>query len=113
YDLISGKVKKVSYQPGYPDQFYHLYEYDADNHITEVYTSKDNLIWDKDAKYFYYQHGPVARVEIGDLKVQGVDYVYTMQGWIKGVNSNTLDHTRDPGKDGHDGLVGNLYKGYT
>src|SRR5690606_25837486 len=28
YDLISGKVNKVSYQPGGHDQFHHRYEYD-------------------------------------------------------------------------------------
>jgi RHS repeat-associated protein len=53
-----------------------------------------------DAKYFYYAHGPLARVEIGDSKVQGMDYVYTLQGWIKGVNSNILDPNNDVGKDG-------------
>ncbi|MBL7935913.1 MAG: hypothetical protein JNM51_08925, partial [Bacteroidia bacterium] len=52
YDLISGKVNEVAYQPGQPDMFLHKYEYDADNRITAVYTSKDNVIWDRDAKYF-------------------------------------------------------------
>jgi hypothetical protein len=33
-------------------------------------------------------------------KVQGSDYIYTLQGWIKGVNSNNLDPQNDPGKDG-------------
>ena len=28
----------------------------------------------------------MARVELGEYKVQGVDYYYTLQGWIKGVN---------------------------
>ena len=28
----------------------------------------------------------LARVELGEYKVQGVDYYYTLQGWIKGVN---------------------------
>jgi photosystem II stability/assembly factor-like uncharacterized protein len=86
YDLISGNVTKVSYQPGHPDQFHHRYEYDADNRITKVYTSLDGLIWDNDASYMYYKHGPLARTEIGDLKVQGIDYAYTLQGWIKAVN---------------------------
>ena len=62
YDLISGNVNKVSYQPGKPDQFYHKYEYDADNRITGVYTSLNGLIWDKDASYKYYKHGPLLRV---------------------------------------------------
>jgi hypothetical protein len=51
YDLISGKVNKVSYQPGMADEFYHKYAYDAENRLTEVYTSQDNLNWEKDARY--------------------------------------------------------------
>ncbi len=32
--------------------------------------------------------------------MQGVDYAYTLQGWIKGINSNALDATKDMGHDG-------------
>jgi RHS repeat-associated protein len=87
YDLISGKVNKVAYQPGLQDEFYHRYMYDAENRITEVYTSQDNLIWEKDARYSYYKHGPLARTILGQQQVQGIDYAYTLQGWLKGVNS--------------------------
>jgi RHS repeat-associated protein len=87
YDLISGKVNKVSYQPGLQDEFYHQYIYDAENRITDVYTSHNNLIWEKDARYSYYRHGPLARTILGQQQVQGVDYAYTLQGWLKGVNS--------------------------
>lgn len=55
----------------------------------------------------YYYHGPLARVELGDLQVQGQDYVYTLQGWIKGVNSNTLFEGNDPGKDGDTNTLNN------
>ncbi|MBC7412425.1 MAG: hypothetical protein H7331_08240 [Bacteroidia bacterium] len=34
-------------------------------------------------------------------KVQGIDYAYTLQGWIKAVNSEDLDPTKDQGKDGN------------
>jgi hypothetical protein len=94
YDLISGKVNKVIYQPEAPDLFIHKYEYDADNRITRVETSTDDIIYQTDAKYFYYHHGPLARVEYGKNQVQGLDYAYTLQGWIKGVNSNTLSSAR-------------------
>lgn len=103
YDLISGNVNEVRYQKGSPDQFYHRYEYDADNRITAVYTSTDYLTWDKDANYQYYQHGPLARMELGQHAVQGVDYAYTIQGWIKGVNSTSLNTAKDLGKDGSTG----------
>lgn len=100
YDLISGKVNKVTYQPDAPDLFIHKYTYDADNRITKVETSSDDILWDLDAKYFYYAHGPLARAEYGKNQVQGVDYAYTLQGWIKGVNSNSLESSRDMGQDG-------------
>jgi|GEM_PF-1196175 len=87
YDLVSGKVNKVKYQAGKPDQFTHRYEYDADNRITDVYTTRDGVVEHHDAKYYYYPHGPLARVELGNNKVQGLDYYYTLQGWLKGVNN--------------------------
>jgi len=40
YDLISGKVNDVHYQNKQADAFHHHYEYDADNRILTVYTSK-------------------------------------------------------------------------
>jgi hypothetical protein len=101
YDLISGNVNEVVYQEGELDLMIHRYEYDADNRIVNVETSTDGVFYDDDAKYFYYAHGPLARTELGENQVQGLDYVYTLQGWIKGVNSNTLDTTRDIGQDGN------------
>ncbi|WP_294680221.1 RHS repeat-associated core domain-containing protein [uncultured Fluviicola sp.] len=119
YDLISGNVHRVDYQTGQSDQWHHAYAYDADNRITDVYTTVEtpltseyssiaslqnepeiSTMWDREVNYLYYEHGPLARTIIGDQEVQGVDYVYTLQGWIKGVNSNTLDVNRDPGQDG-------------
>ncbi|MGV7108071.1 thrombospondin type 3 repeat-containing protein [Flavobacterium sp. U410] len=100
YDLISGNVNKVIYQANKKDQFIHKYEYDADNRITQVYTSKDNVIWEKEANYLYYDHGPVARTIIGDKQVQGLDYIYTLQGWLKAVNTESVNQTTDIGKDG-------------
>jgi RHS repeat-associated protein len=89
YDLVSGKVNKVSYQPGNKDAFYHRYYYDAENRITCVSTSRDNILWEEDAGYSYYKHGPLARTVIGQQRVQGVDYNYTLQGWLKGINQVT------------------------
>ncbi|WP_442794996.1 RHS repeat domain-containing protein [Pelobium manganitolerans] len=56
-----------------------------------------------DASYAYYLHGPLARMELGDIngKVQGVDYAYTLQGWLKGVNGQSLDASQDMGLDGN------------
>ncbi|MFX1705334.1 hypothetical protein PV783_15325 [Chitinophaga sp. CC14] len=100
YDLISGKVNTVSYQPGQRDAFYHRYNYDAENRLTNVETSKDSIYWENDAYYQYYKHGPLARTVLGQQQVQGLDYAYTLQGWLKGVNSTTATSTFDIGKDG-------------
>jgi len=89
YDLISGKVNQVAYQPGKSDAFYHHYHYDAENRITGVETSRDSVLWQRDADYSYYKHGPLAQTILGQLQVQGLDYAYTIQGWLKGINPVT------------------------
>ncbi len=91
----------VNYQEGKGDQFFYRYHYDADNRVIRSYSSRDKLIWNEDAGYVYYLHGPLARTELGHLKVQGVDYAYTLQGWLKGINSDAIDPEKEMGKDGH------------
>jgi hypothetical protein len=100
YDLISGKVNEVQYQPGKPDAFYHRYHYDAENRLTAVQTSRDQVYWESDATYRYYAHGPLQRTVLGQQQVQGIDYAYTLQGWLKGVNSTSLQPDHDMGGDG-------------
>lgn len=113
-------MHRVDYETGKLDQWHHAYEYDADNRITDVFTSTEtpitsinssiasiqnepviNPLWEQEAAYIYYDHGSLARTELGENKVQGLDYVYTLQGWIKSVNSNNLKN--DPGNDGSPG----------
>ncbi len=96
YDLVSNKVTKVLYQEGQQDQFYHRYGYDGDNRMTLVETSSDGQHWEQDARYTYFAHGPLKRLELGEDHVQGIDYTYTLQGWLKGLNHPGLD----PGSDG-------------
>ncbi len=118
YDLVSGNVHRMSVQTASADQWHHAYTYDADNRITEVYTSTQtplldisypsqsltnelagNSDWTLEANYFYYAHGPLARTELGN-ELQGLDYIYNLQGWLKGVNATSLDNALDPGGDG-------------
>lgn len=106
YDLISGKVNEVHYNPGEADEFYHRYEYDAENRLTDVYTANNKAFMyqpgleEHDAHYDYYKHGPLARMVLGQQQVQGVDYAYTVQGWLKGVNSTSMNPDYDMGQDG-------------
>jgi RHS repeat-associated protein len=117
YDLISGKVNFMRYQdlPNQKDKFYYKYDYDAENRLVDTWSGTQaavdpfggsHLIPDNkrlDAHYEYYLHGPLARIELGDDifgKVQGMDYAYTLQGWLKGVNSTNLLPGSDVGGDG-------------
>ncbi len=99
YDLISGSVLKVSYNEMFSDKMFHKYTYDADKRLKTVQTSRDNAIWETDATYDYYRHGPLARVRLGDDRVQGMDYVYTIHGWLKGINTIGLTNSY-PNSDG-------------
>ncbi|HEY9003264.1 MAG TPA: RHS repeat-associated core domain-containing protein, partial [Mucilaginibacter sp.] len=97
-----GNVTKVDYQKGTSsERFIHYYTYDADGRLTNVQTSRDDIAANKvqQANYYYYLHGPLKRVELGD-HLQGIDYVYTAQGWLKSINTPTQNIANDPGKDG-------------
>ncbi|NIG52803.1 RHS repeat domain-containing protein [Chitinophaga sp. Cy-1792] len=100
YDLVSGKVNTVSYQSGKPDAFYHRYSYNAENEVITAETSRDSLFWENDAFYQYNRNHQLARTVLGQQQVQGLDYAYTLQGWIKGVNST---NNTDMGNDGATG----------
>lgn len=84
YDF-NGNVLEVAYQNGQPDAFHHYYEYDAAKRLYKVYTSSDGVARILQAKYTYYLHGPLKRVELAN-RLQGLDYAYTMQGWLKSIN---------------------------
>ncbi len=128
YDLLSGNVHRMSVQSERPDQWHHAYSYDADNRLSKVYTNtslpltsigrltqdKENELssnsdWQNDAQYYFYDHGPLARTEVGQNNLQGVDYHYNLQGWIIGANSSVLDQEHDPGKDGKPGQINALF----
>ena len=100
YDLVSGKVNQVNYQPDSADQYYYQYIYDEDNRLVNALTSIDNHLWQNEATYLYYKHGPLRRTEIGERQVQGMDFAYTLQGWLKGMNSEGRDQGKDMGGDG-------------
>lgn len=99
YDLVSGKILKVKYNEKRQDRFYHRFQYDAENRLLKAETSRNGELWDSDAAYSYYPHGPIKRQTIGEDHVQGLDYIYTIQGWMKSVNSPSLLTSSDPGLD--------------
>ena len=60
---------------------------------------KQQGLEEHDAYYTYYRHGPLARVVLGQQQVQGVDYAYTLQGWLKGINKSNGSYLYDMGGD--------------
>ncbi|MEM9836791.1 MAG: hypothetical protein AAF828_09835, partial [Bacteroidota bacterium] len=111
YDFISGNVHAVFYQRGMADQFTYRYEYDKTNRLIATYTSEvetehpQTALWKRDVAYTYYDHGPLKRTILGQDRLQGLDYAYTIHGWIKGMNGSLGDEfdcvaLPDMGSDG-------------
>ena len=122
YDLISGDVNRVWFNKNKKEQFMHRYRYDADNRITHVYTSntiavivqssptdplksKSKVSERLEARYFYLPDGSLSRMELGHKQIQGMDYAYTLQGWLKDINGYrtvfySAEDTYDIGMDG-------------
>lgn len=105
YDFL-GNVTEVAYQKGSADDFYHHYVYNADQQLTEVWTSLDGTTKTLRAKYYYYLHGPLKRVELAS-NVQGMDFVYTINGALKTINNT--DAANDPGNDGANGFAPDVF----
>jgi RHS repeat-associated protein len=106
YDFL-GKVRQVAYQKDVTaERFYHHYRYDADQRLIKTETSRDGSSKTLQAQYSYYLHGPLKRVELGN-QLQGMDYVYTAQGWLKSINNANLG--QDPGGDGTNGVAPDVF----
>lgn len=100
YDYI-GNIVEIRYQEGDAEEdFYHYYEYDEDQRLRRVYTSTDDVHKSLKATYYYYLNGGLKRVELAD-GLQGIDYVYNINGSVKFINH--ADPQNDPGKDSFEG----------
>lgn len=82
-------------------KFYHHYTYDKDMRLSEVKTSLDSVKKTLQAKYLYYVHGPLKRIELA-TSLQGIDFVYNINGWLQSINNPS----GDPGGDGQSGAHG-------
>ncbi|CAL2076219.1 RHS repeat-associated core domain-containing protein [Tenacibaculum sp. 190524A02b] len=113
YDPINGQVIKVYFQKGHAtEQFIHRYTYDQDDYsLVKVETSTNDTNYTEHARYDYYETGALKRVNLAE-GLQGIDYVYNLQGALKGINHPNLIGS-DPGIDGNDlfGMTINYYNG--
>jgi RHS repeat-associated protein len=81
------------------------YTYDANKALLLAETSRNGISKRPEAKYIYYLHGPLKRVELAG-NLQGIDYTYTLDGKLKAINHADLNPATDPGKDGLLGVSG-------
>lgn len=93
------------------EKLVHTFSYDDDFRLQTVnITSSAGT--QEIAAYQYYKHGPIKRIELGN-DLQGLDYVYTIDGRLKALNHPKLNGTDDPGLDGetgaHSGFTPDLF----
>jgi len=96
------------------ERFDHVFVYDQNKRLQDVYTEMPEKSEPPvhQAKYYYYTHGPLKREEIAiknKIPLQGIDYVYTINGWLKSINDPELNKPKpngiglmDPGGDDND-----------
>jgi RHS repeat-associated protein len=99
YDELNNITKIIYQKNNAAECFVHYYDYDADNRLSAVYTNTVDNTASRllQAKYYYYLHGPLKRVELAN-NLQGIDYTYTADGKLKAINH--ANQAADPGKDG-------------
>ncbi len=107
HDPMIGALEKIIYQKNTPEEYVHIYNYDKDTRLKEVYTQYEGDEKKLQARYEFYKHGPIKRKELAD-SLQGIDYIYTINGWLKSINNPGLgevaeNNPLDPGDDGFEG----------
>ncbi len=111
YDQITGAVLEIDYQKNVTDErFIHRYTYDTqDDSLVKVETSTTGNTNDftTQAEYKYYETGALKRVELAPhpstgTPLQGLDYVYNLNGQLKAINHPSLTAANDPGGDSND-----------
>jgi len=103
YDDVTSQVTKVYYQKHSTinDTFIHKYNYNSVGELVKVETSTDDVSFTEQVAYSYYEKGPLKRVELAE-GIQGIDYVYNLDGSLKSINHPSLDPAMDPGHDAND-----------
>ncbi|MCD6066766.1 MAG: tRNA3(Ser)-specific nuclease WapA precursor [Bacteroidetes bacterium] len=110
YDAVKGYVTESHYQKNVSAEKLSTYfTYDAEGKVvkTEI-TRGANTNKEVLSRMQYYRMGAVKRLEMGG-NMQGVDYVYRINGQLKSMNHPSLDETKDPGKDGSTSSTNNLF----
>ena len=109
YDAISGQLVQVDYQRhDATERFVHHYTYNIAGQLTDVHTSLNGTTLTKQAHYVYNESGALTRTELAE-NLQGIDYVYNLQGQLKAINHPSLMASNDPGNDGANGFAADVF----
>ncbi len=109
YNPANGQVLEVDYQRHNKyERFVHSYKYNPAGQLEAVYTSTDGDLQTLQAQYKYNESGALVRTEIAE-NVQGIDYVYNINGQLKAINHPSLDSAKDPGHDGENGFMADVF----
>lgn len=100
YDPITGEVLEVYYY-GTNENFKHKYTYNEVGQLITLQTSRNGGALKEQASYEYYETGALKRTTVAQ-DVQGIDYVYNINGALKSINHPSLEASRDPGGDNDD-----------
>ncbi|WP_286863396.1 RHS repeat domain-containing protein [Sphingobacterium sp. UBA7625] len=108
YDDLGNVVKSIYQKSTAVETMVHYFEYDKNKRLVATYTNTTDNATSKvlHAKYSYYLHGPLKRMELGD-KLQGIDYVYSIDGKLKSINN--ANAAKDPGMDGGNGFAPDVF----
>ena len=97
---MNSNLTDVVYQAATPtERWEHKYNFDKLLRVDSVFTRQGSNGFMKQAAYYYYNYGALKRTELGG-NLQGIDYTYTINGWLKAINDPNFVAATDPGGDG-------------
>ena len=94
-----GNLSAALYQAAKNDEFNQIFGYDRNQRLVSAMAGDGLGMMNTSARYTYYAHGALKRTELGE-NLQGLDYVYTLNGQLKSINHPSLG-AADPGTDGN------------
>ncbi|MBN8693533.1 MAG: hypothetical protein J0L69_10070 [Bacteroidetes bacterium] len=107
YDLRGKLIYSIYQRNNSTETFAHAYTYDSDQRLKKAYIARNTSMPSNPVvENNYYKHGSLKRSVLGN-NLQGLDYVYTINGLLKAVNNPFSGG--DPGNDGSNGVSADIF----